>query len=77
MLVAFGIAAVIVCIVAIVLALRMARAQESDEDAPPPSRPGEYVAPVSSGGYRFRSPDESEEAFAARVARENATDAKK
>lgn len=77
MLVALGIAAVIVLIVGVILAIRMARGQTSDDDAPPPSRPGDYVAPVSSGGYRFRNPDESQEDFAARVARENAEAEKK
>ncbi len=71
MLVALGIAAAVVLFVGVVIAIRMARAQGAD-DEPPASRPGDFVAPVSSGGYRFRNPDESQEDFAARVARENA-----
>lgn len=77
MLVALGIAAVVVLVIAVAFAIRMARAQQSDDDAPPASRPGDYVAPVSSGGYRFRNPEETQEDFAARVARENAEEAKK
>jgi hypothetical protein len=50
-----------------VLASRQAR-----EDEAPPSRPDDFVAPVSSGGYRWRRTDESPEEFHARIARENA-----
>ncbi len=77
MLVALGIAAVVVLVIGVVLAIRMARTQSDINDEPPASRPGDYVAPVSSGGYRFRTPDESQEDFAARVARENAEANKK
>jgi ribosomal protein S11 len=71
MLVALGIAAAIVLCIGVVVAIRMARTQ-TDDDEPPASRPGDFVAPVSSGGFRFRQPDETQEDFAARVARENA-----
>lgn len=71
MLVALGIVAVVVVILGMLVAGRMARKQ-SDEEVPPPSRPGDFVAPVSSGGYRFRAPDETQEDFKARVDKENA-----
>lgn len=75
MLVALGIVAVLVLLAGVVIAIRMARGQEDEE--PPASRPGDFVAPVSSGGYRFRDPDETQEEFAARIARENAESEKK
>jgi len=71
MLVVLGIVAVVVVIIGMIVAGRLARTQ-SDEEAPPPSRPGDFVAPVSSGGYRFRAPDETQEDFKARVEKENA-----
>lgn len=71
MMLALGILAlfgvVIGVVVAIVMAGRQARA-----DRPPVSEPSDYVAPVSSGGFAWRSGDETEEQFRARVARENA-----
>jgi hypothetical protein len=57
--------------VGLVVALRLARAQEADE-LPPPSEPTDFVAPVSSGGYAWRGTDETPEQFRARVARQNA-----
>jgi hypothetical protein len=71
MLVVLGIVAVVVVVIGMIVAARMARTQ-SDEEASPASRPGDFVAPVSSGGYRFRAPDETQEDFKARVEKENA-----
>jgi hypothetical protein len=60
-------AVVVGAVAALVLAGRQAR-----DVAEPGSEPGDFVAPVSSGGYRWRRTDESTEEFRARVARENA-----
>jgi hypothetical protein len=64
-----GIAALVALVVGvgIVLVLGTRQAREEQE---PASHPGDYVAPVSSGGYRFRQPDETPEQFHARVARD-------
>jgi hypothetical protein len=70
MLVALGIAAMVVVVIGVAVVMALARKQV-EHDEPPPSTGGEFVAPVSSGGYRFRAPDESPEEFKARVAREN------
>ncbi len=70
MLLAVGIfAMLVVIVVAAVLTARMLRKQQ--DEAPPPSQGADFVAPVSSGGYRFRAPDESPEEFKARVEAEN------
>jgi hypothetical protein len=66
-----GVVALIVVIGGMVLAIRLAGAQESAE-RPPPSEPTDFVAPVSSGGYAWRGVDETPEQFRERVARENA-----
>jgi hypothetical protein len=67
---ALGIVAVVGVVVGVVMVIALARRQAS-LDAPPASQPTDFVAPVSSGGYRFRHTDESPEAFKERVAREN------
>lgn len=71
MLVALGIAAALAVVIGVVIVAALARKQAADADAPPPSRGGDFVAPVSSGQYRFRAPDESPEDFKARIDREN------
>ncbi len=71
MLLVLGVGAVLVVVVGVLVAVSLARKQSAD-DAAPPSQPADFVAPVSSGGYRFRQPDESPDEFHARVARENA-----
>jgi hypothetical protein len=53
----------------------MARRQAAQE-SPPPSAPGDFVGPVSSGGYRFRRSEETAADFKARVERENAAEKK-
>jgi hypothetical protein len=71
MAIVLGIAALVALVVGvgIVLVLGTRQAREEQE---PASHPGDYVAPVSSGGYRFRQPDETPEQFHARVARDGA-----
>jgi hypothetical protein len=61
--------AVVVAGVATVLILA---ARQAREETAPASSPGDFVAPVSSGGYSWRRTDETIEEFQARVARENA-----
>ncbi len=70
MLVALGIAAMVVVVIGVAIVMALARKQVEGDEAPASER-GDFVAPVSSGGYRFRSPDESPEEFKERVAREN------
>ena len=70
-LIALGIAGVLVVVIGGVIVAGFARSHAAD-DAPPPSRGADFVAPVSSGQYRFRTPDESPEEFKARIDRENA-----
>jgi hypothetical protein len=68
-MVVLGVVALIVVIGGMVVAMRLATAQES-EQRPPPSEPSDFVAPVSSGEYAWRRVDETAEQFRARVARE-------
>jgi hypothetical protein len=70
MAVVLGIATVIVLALGVMLLMRFAR-RNALEEAPPPSVGSDFVAPVSSGQYRFRTPDESPEQFKARVDAEN------
>jgi hypothetical protein len=65
-----GIGTVVVVVLGVALLLRFAR-RNALEEAPPPSQRADFVAPVSSGQYRFRAPDESPEQFKARVDAEN------
>lgn len=70
MLVALGIATMLVVVAGVAIVMALARRQvEGDE--PPASAGADFVAPVSSGQYRFRDPEESPEEFKARVEREN------
>jgi hypothetical protein len=74
MLLALGIIALVVVIFGVVAAISMAGRQAADnEDRSPNSIPSDFVAPVSSGGHRWRNVDESVEEFRARVAQENAS----
>jgi hypothetical protein len=66
-----GLLTIVVVVLGLTVALRLARKQETEESAPA-SIPSDFVAPVSSGGYAWRSVDESQEQFKDRVARENA-----
>jgi hypothetical protein len=70
-LIVLGIAAMLVVVIGVVVVMALARKQVEHDDVAPPSRGADFVAPVSSGGYRFRAPDESPEDFKARVDREN------
>jgi hypothetical protein len=67
----------LVCVVGGVAAVLVLARRQVSEEAPPESLPSDFVAPVSSGGYRWRKTDETPEEFHARVARENAEAAKK
>ena len=64
-----GIAALVALVVGVGIVLVLGTRQAREEQQPA-SHPGDYVAPVSSGGYRFRQPDETPEQFHARVARD-------
>jgi hypothetical protein len=66
-----GIVALVVVVIGVATVLVMAGRQRLEETGPA-SEPGDFVAPVSSGGYRWRQTDESVEQFQARIARENA-----
>jgi hypothetical protein len=67
-----GIATLIALVIGVALMMRFARRNALvDADAPPPSQGADFLAPVSSGQYRFRTPDESPEQFKARVEAEN------
>jgi hypothetical protein len=66
-----GIVALVVVVGGLLAVLVLARRQAS-EDKAPESMPSDFVAPVSSGGYRWRRTDETIEQFHDRVARENA-----
>lgn len=70
MLLGLGIVALVVVIVGVVATIMMAGRQANEES--PSSKPGDFVAPVSSGHYRFRTVDETPEQFRARVSRESA-----
>jgi len=66
-----GVLTIVAVAVGMGLALRLANKQDREE-SPPTSVPSDFVAPVSSGGFAWRSVDESQEQFKDRVARENA-----
>ncbi|HEX4513546.1 MAG TPA: hypothetical protein VH054_08420 [Polyangiaceae bacterium] len=70
MLVVLAIAAMLVVVIGVAVVMALARKQV-EADAAPPSMGADFVAPVSSGGYRFRAPDESPEDFKKRVDQEN------
>ena len=71
MLLAMGLLALAVVIGGVVVAITMAGRQASLEQAPK-SEPGDFVAPVSSGGYAWRNVDESADEFKSRIASKNA-----
>lgn len=71
MLLALGVVALVVVIGGVVATIMMAGRQASEES--PLSQPGDFVAPVSSGHYRFRTVDETPEQFRARITRETAS----
>lgn len=70
-----GIVALAAVIIGVLVVIGMARRQAATE-SPPPSEPSDFVGPVSSGGYRWRQPDESAAQFKSRMAAENATSKK-
>ncbi len=71
MLLALGVVALVVVIGGVVATIMMAGRQANEES--PLSQPGDFVAPVSSGHYRFRTVDETPEQFRQRITRENAS----
>jgi hypothetical protein len=71
MVLVLGVLALVVVVGGVMAALMLASRQAREETAPA-SSPGDFVAPVSSGGYSWRRTDESLEQFQERIARENA-----
>jgi len=71
MVLLLGVVALVAVIAGVATVLALAARQAREETAPV-SHPSDFVAPVSSGGYRWRRTDESLEEFHARIARENA-----
>lgn len=71
MALALGIVVLVVLVVGVSLVL-LRGAREAREEQGPPGRPTDFVAPVSSGRYRWRLADETPEQFRARVARDEA-----
>ena len=65
-----GIGTVVVVVVGVALLLRFRASKRSRGGSSTQPR-ADFVAPVSSGQYRFRAPDESPEQFKARVDAEN------
>jgi hypothetical protein len=76
MVLALGVVALLVVVGGVTAALFLAQRQ-AREESEPASSPGDFVAPVSSGGYSWRRTDETPEQFHERIARENAAPAKK
>lgn len=70
MMIGLGLVALLIVVAGVVTAIVMAQRQ-SAEDAPPPSTGADFIAPVSSGGFRFRDADESPEEFKDHVRTEN------
>lgn len=66
-----GLAALVV-LVLVVGGVLVVGTRQAREEQGPSSRPDDFVAPVSSGGFRWRQADESPEEFKARVARDSA-----
>jgi hypothetical protein len=66
-----GVVALVAVIAGVLAVVAMAR-KTWEREQPPPSAPTDFVAPASSGGYRWRKPDERPDEFKERVKRENA-----
>ena len=70
MLLGLGVLTMVVLVVGLIVVLRMARGTQNLEDeTPPPS--SDFVAPVSSGAFRFRKAEESPENFHDRLKHED------
>ena len=71
MLLALGGVTLLVLVIGVVAVLRLAKTQQAagDDETPPPS--SDFVAPVSSGAFRFRKAEESAEGFHDRVNKES------
>jgi hypothetical protein len=76
MVLVLGVVALVVVVGGVTAALALA-ARQAREEAAPASSPGDFVAPVSSGGYSWRRTDESAEQFHERIARENGASSRK
>lgn len=64
MLIGLGVLAVLIVVGGVATVVVLAQKQSAeDENTAPPSRPADFIAPVSSGGFRFRHADESTEEF--------------
>ena len=61
-----GLVALVVLVVGVGLVL-VRGAREARDEQGPASRPTDFVAPVSSGRYRWRAADETEEQFREKV----------
>jgi len=70
MMIGLGLVALLIVVAGVVTVIVMAQRQ-SAEDAPPPSTGADFIAPVSSGGFRFRNADESPDEFKDHVRAEN------
>jgi cytoskeletal protein RodZ len=64
-----GVVALVALVVGVAVVLNLGARQARDEQGPT-SEPGDFVAPVSSGQFRWRAADETPEQFHARVQRE-------
>jgi flagellar biosynthesis/type III secretory pathway M-ring protein FliF/YscJ len=71
-LLALGGVTLLVLVIGVVAVLRLAktqRAQSDEDETPPPS--SDFVAPVSSGAFRFRKAEESAAGFHDRINKES------
>jgi hypothetical protein len=69
LIVGVGLLSLAVLVVGLVVVLRMARGSNTEDEAPPPS--SDFVAPVSSGAFRFRKAEETPETFHDRLKHED------
>jgi hypothetical protein len=71
-----GVVALVALVVGVGVVLGLGARQARNEQGPT-SEPGDFVAPVSSGQYRWRTADESPEQFHARVRDEEAASSRR
>jgi hypothetical protein len=65
-----GAVVLVAVVLGTILAIRLAGAHGRDEV--PASQPSDFVAPASSGGFAWRTVDETPEQFRERLARDQA-----
>ena len=70
MMIALGMVAVLVVVVGVAITIVLATRQSAEDEAPPSSA-ADFVAPASSGGFRFRHADETTDEFKEHVKAEN------